>query len=307
LIRAGLTDEQIADLILASPLGAKAKEKRYPRRWLLDDISRARRKAVARPHLARVFPDVREAIAAARFPGKAGATDRAVLQAHLQIAEQIGQLRFDASERRIAELAGVSRQTAHWSRRRLAEQGWLTQLKPARYDRASTWEIRIPEDGRERSHIYTPPQRGYVATFATPLGHDAFRWAALGKAALRVWETLSLTEPVSAADAARRAQVGYSTVKGRHGVLRKLQAADLADHTDQGWVRLPGDLDAAAAELGTQGSSDRQKRLHARERQAYQDHLGTCPALASVPPSPSLPMAQIRSPQAPSQEVALAS
>src|SRR6266404_5122389 len=79
--------------------------------------------------------------------GQAGATDYCVLSAHLAIARRVGSLSYGASDREVAELAGLSRPTVTRSQKRLIEKpGFLKRIRrPAiGATTASQWRIRLP-------------------------------------------------------------------------------------------------------------------------------------------------------------------
>jgi hypothetical protein len=129
---------------------------RHARLYAHRSWRRAERRAAAIPSFrdregARAVVDTIERHADQReWPGKAGGTDRAVLQAHLELARKVGSLTYGASDRLVAERAGVTFPTANKSHRRLAAHAWLERLELGRGRRASIWRLRLPE-GRNRN------------------------------------------------------------------------------------------------------------------------------------------------------------
>ena len=86
------------------------------------------------------------------WPGKAGSTNRAVLQAHIMIAHRTGRLVYAASVRGVAELAAVAWPTAHRAQRRLVARGWLRLLERGRRNLASLWRLRPLESQIDNTH-----------------------------------------------------------------------------------------------------------------------------------------------------------
>lgn len=88
------------------------------------------------------------------WPGKAGSTDRAVLQAHLDLARELGLLTYGASDRSIGLRAGTRYATANEAHRRLVVRGWLRRLQKGTGSKASTWRLDDRRQGQKRN---TPP------------------------------------------------------------------------------------------------------------------------------------------------------
>jgi hypothetical protein len=126
------------------------------RRYVLKSWHKAQGHARTQPVQDRT--EARAAIAhilaqAERCPwsGMAGATNRAVLQAHIEIAHKKGSLVYGASVRQVAERAGVSWPTAHTAHKRLAAARWLrcvNRSRPGRDSGATTWRLCVGQPRR---------------------------------------------------------------------------------------------------------------------------------------------------------------
>jgi hypothetical protein len=113
------------------------------------------RRAEARAAASPVFRDRQGALAVitmierdadeCAWPGTAGGSNRAVLQAHLELARKLGSLTYGASDRLITERAGVTFPTANKSHKRLSAHGWLARVELGRGPRASTWRLCLPK------------------------------------------------------------------------------------------------------------------------------------------------------------------
>lgn len=162
-VRAGWSFEMFLNTLLLAPLlgGAKLQEindkrgYRAARKYATRSWQRAVRFVQAK---ADVRGDHNEAQRHARavqseaderaWPGMAGGSTRAVLEAHIAIAEQTARLDYHASIREVAELAGVSSPTARTAHRRLMKAGWLTLIQRGRGPYANRWRLRVPKQVR---------------------------------------------------------------------------------------------------------------------------------------------------------------
>jgi len=221
------------------------------------------------------------------WAGAAGVTDRAVLAALVDIALTACTPTPSASTRQLSEAANISHSTAAVSLERLRSRGWLRLEQPAAGTLATTWRLVRPE------HVQDPPARVDEVLDAlpprslTPVGgsaraHDAFTHTVhggLGRVAARLFDALDdgAHGGLSARQLAALTGLHSRTVI-RH--LVALQAADLATSGSGGrtWARslaagnadqLPAALDAAAAVLGSTGTTTRRAARHAAEREAF--------------------------------------
>jgi hypothetical protein len=207
-------------------------------------------------------------------PGQAGATDYSVLAAHLAVARRVGSLTYGASDREIAELAGLSRPTVTLSHRRLTEKGeFLKRIKRPAIGAAtaSQWRIRLPA--------------GSVLGDTSPTLMGGVR--PTGKAD---------HTPALICGAEERGSASQSTASGRSSRRRRprpssqplwaskcaasgitsgcLRTSVFATRDVDGkWHRCDVDLDAVANRLGVAGEGARQRARHAREREINTQRL----------------------------------
>jgi hypothetical protein len=229
----------------------------------------------------RFVNKIERAIVCTEWNGRAGATDLAVLSAHLSIARLAGDGMYHASARVLAELAGLCASTALSSSERLVEAGWLVrhdtrflgprQSLPSRA-RATCWGLKVSD--RNVTVPYTPsdvlhlPSResvrdGYVS-------HDLWRWGpGLGKSKARVYAAL-VAGPKTSDDLARELSVKVATIR-KH--LRKLAGLRIVERASGRRWQLVDlcNLDSVALFLGVLGESDRQREHHLEERLIWRE------------------------------------
>jgi hypothetical protein len=202
---------------------------------------------------------------AARWRGRAGATDRAIEQAHITIMRRCAAIEHGAGVREVATLAGISSlSTVTEAHRRLERVGYIRRVDQAKRGRAARYVAGLPGS----------PSRTVCCSRALgdcsfkELGADAFRWRdGLGKATGRVWCALDGRTP---AELAVALELKLRSVRK---YLSRLAVHELAVcGADGRWYRL-GDLDAVATRLGVAGESDRQRAQYEDEREAYRQKL----------------------------------
>jgi predicted transcriptional regulator len=195
------------------------------------------------------------------WPGRSGATDRAVYLAHLSIAEKCGKESYGASARELADLSGVTWQTAANATRRLVKAGLLSVEAEAR--------ATLPQKYKLFSGV------SCFDTLLTPIvvecqsmiqQKDTFRFAGLGKTGLDVWACLQKHPDGTGATA-----IAQETGRGRMTIHRKLAAMfqlGMVEPLGDGlWRSLPGaDLEEAARELGVSGMGQAQRVKHEKDR-----------------------------------------
>ena len=206
------------------------------------------------------------------WPGRAGATDRAVLEAHLCIAERAHFIEYTASVRQIAEAAGLSTRTVSASHSRLCAN-WLERIAVGSKGLASKWKLAP----RNVSHVSTLPtscggREGNLKAgdTDTSFGHDVWRWRGLGPAARHLFTLLPVEGSISIEALVRRRGTARSAV---HKLLRKLKRQELVVQLGGGtWRRNHVDqetLDRIARCLGTAGAGRQQRWFHEDERERY--------------------------------------
>jgi hypothetical protein len=114
--------------------------------------------------------------------GRRGLTIRAVLQAHIAIAQNCGSIQYNASQRQLAELSSLhTRKTVEAANRDLVALGYLSLVRHGTAKNASTWKLSIPHR--------TLPERS-CEFVSGRLGHPLFAWRQLGKSTAQVFKAL---------------------------------------------------------------------------------------------------------------------
>lgn len=251
-----------------SPVGATYRAR--PHRWQDTELARLWEKAgvfIAGRGAVDQTGHVRQvaaAAAAAPWPGTGGGSDLAVLEELLRVAARVGTRTPAVSLGDLALGAGVSVDTARAAVRRLTARGWIQVVAPATANTARMYALTCPAaqaHDAPPTHRPVAPARDEVGD----LGHDAARWAALGKVTTRVLRTLD-DVPMPVRVLASKLAMAPASV--RHH-LRKLARHGLAEKTGHGWYRTrPVDLQAVASSCGVAGARDAQARHLAAYRQA---------------------------------------
>jgi hypothetical protein len=198
-----------------------------------------------------------------RWTGRSGATDRAILEAHLNIARRCGSLEHGASVREVAVLAGInSISTVSSAHGRLERDQYLRRVEKANHGAAARYVVGLPKS-RSRTIV---PMGALGDCSGRELGADVFRWGGgLGKSAARVYSALLIggtTEELAG-------RLG-STVSAVRKQLRRLATVGLGARDMLGhWGRTPADLDDVARHLGVAGEGDRQRARYQYERELY--------------------------------------
>jgi transposase len=208
----------------------KASAKRYLQTCWTKAVARVtarpaiRDRDAARQEIARI----EALLEIQQWKGMGGTTDRAVMKAHLTIANQAGKIEYHADVRTIADLAGVTAPTVARAQKRLRDRGWLRLTRGSKHGRAHVWRLKLPRGlgcntptsdsvSPVSNHAalpaaVLPPSGGVRETAAGSStageresvasssndqgqGSDAFRWrgrgnVGLGKATERVWRAL---------------------------------------------------------------------------------------------------------------------
>ena len=237
------------------------------------------------------------------WPGRTGATDKAVYLAHLRIALDANTPVWAGAARRLADLVNVNNVTASHATKRLIDLGRLTLHKAATAQLAA--EYALPDE--ERAHtsplLYVPtkrsgevcansaddesqesekrggggesqrpsePQTGGVQKI---LGHDLFSWHGLYKGAGLVYAAL----PGTVEELAERSGRHRATVKRALAKLAAIRNAvtgevyALVEQDGAGvWQLVEGaDVDKAARLLAVDGIGAKRRAKHEAERQRH--------------------------------------
>lgn len=180
-------------------------------------------------------------IESARWTGRTGRTDQAVMLAVLAIASRAGTSEPDLPVRTVAMEAGVSLATACRSLARLRDAGWIRR----------TWKSGSPYDTAQRYKVSLNGTDSYeVPTeLSVPLRDTSHEtWVRLGMAALATWSALDV-QPRGVREVARRAGVGKTTASRW---LPKLASYDLAARGEYGWIAGKATADDVARNEGWQ-------------------------------------------------------
>lgn len=205
------------------------------------------------------------AVAAAQWKGMAGATDLAVAEAFAALAVKAATTRVAFALADLAVAAGISKDTARASVRRLCAAGWLAVYAEASARTARVYQLKVPA-GAEVDPSQVPPDSSPGETGAD-LGSDLARWSALGKASMRVARALP-TGTVVVADLAARLRMSPAAVRYH---LRKLAAHGLVCSDGRGYFHDgaatdPAALGELAARLGVAGARASQAEQVRRDR-----------------------------------------
>lgn len=285
--------EKLREMDLRNPLAA--------RRWLLKTWEKAREYMAVdsrppRQNLSGEEKVLGRIVLGSDLKGKKGLTDRIVLAAHGAVAFNVGSTVYQASDRQLAERAGVSRQAVNRSHQRLIARGHLRRIEPGKEKEASLWQLLPPTGDQTDSHPLkessslaslsspsayaplgcvllgteedSPAQEVPIDWLLEGLGHDAFRHGGLGAGSLIVWACLNDQKPRTARSLRRQLGLSRNAI---HTALKRLARHGLAEQTTDGWLGVNGDLDQVAEELGTSGRGASDERLHQDERDGYLD------------------------------------
>jgi hypothetical protein len=243
-------------------------------RWLRRSYENAKNWAEAHESLAR--QQARRAIAWAEsrsWQGRTGISDRPVFIAHAKIALRASRLVYAASARDLAELAGVTFQTASNATSRMCNARLLELVKPASGRFANVYRFAVPA-----SFDTSSPQAVRKCQFMQSLGHDAFRWRGLGKSAHEVWTSLR-EEPATVHDLVEKTGRHANTVERALARMNGLidpstgEIIEMAWFDGELWHANDVDLGRIARIVGTAGKGRQQKTKHAEERRAHRRAL----------------------------------
>lgn len=199
------------------------------------------------------------------WKGAGGITDRNALYAFAEMAMHTGSAtRVPMSGRTLAEVIGVTHQTAAKAVRRICERKWLRLAAQTDGPHPALYALTVPcEATATPSH--TDSAREVSHLLHTSPSHDAWRWAGLGKGPHRIYD-LVVQEISAAADIASILGVSRSAV---HAHLRRLRDSGLVESDAGSWRVTGRSLDVVAAEWGTAGTGFEQRRRHQQQRDGW--------------------------------------
>lgn len=248
---------------------------------------------------------LRAVIETLRWSGPAATTDLRNLAVRLDLSQRSGGFDHEVSLMHLAELMGVSRNTARRSNQRLVQAGWLKRIKDATEDMPTGWRLakgRIHNGPPTQSHQRGGVNRGgsivnnpssqadsgadlHTRTVVRLTALDAFAHRGLGGSALKVVAALVIRQGQTAAELTRSASVSQPTVSR---TTRRLAALGLAVRVGEVWELAPEALDGigshqgnepaekpaagwvdVAERLGTAGTGERRRAAHDQRRTAW--------------------------------------
>jgi hypothetical protein len=287
LINAGHDFDSVLSLFTQHPGAGKFAEMhvKHPRnaiKWLKHSFDEACRWTSTHDSKSRTLAEAAITWATSRpWPGRTGATDRAVFTAHASIAARAGRLAYGASCRELAELAAVGFKTAIRATHRLTASGLITL--EAGFTVSCPNRYRLQPLGQDDTLPKYSNVRECVILSKEPHDaerHDAFRSRYLGKTAAEIWALLQ-AGPLTAEEIAERTGRHFKTVKRNLARMRRIVdtvtgevIAEMVTPDGDKWQACADvDLDDLAKFFGTAGKAERQKRQHAEERRIHRQSL----------------------------------
>ncbi|MBI5879946.1 MAG: bifunctional DNA primase/polymerase [Chloroflexi bacterium] len=274
LINSGFDFPGILSLFIRYPAGGKFAElyAASPKRaeaYLRHSFGAAARYASAHTSPARQMAAQAIAWASARaWPGRTGATDRAVFLAHANIAHTAGATLYAAPCRTLAELAQVDKLTASRATHRLVTAGMLAVEKPATATLSTVFRLS-PALTTAYTSIPLPVRK---------CTHVAFRG---DKTAGQVWGELQ-SGALSVAELAERTGRGTATIARALARMARIVDARTGEvwaivtREGETWRACEGaDLEAVARANGAADAAERQRQRHAEERRERKEIFGS--------------------------------
>lgn len=195
--------------------------------------------------------------------GKSGGSDRAVAEAVALWATRRGGVVFRAGIEEIALEAGVGRNTARRSLKRLADAGLLVKAAPATPVRATTWRLRV-----KRGLVPLGESVGAGGCFGG-LGADWTRWGGFGKCTALIWRRC--VGGASATEIATEAGVHIQTVRKHLQRLRRFGLVRYESRQRRWYAVEVGDV---AALCGTAGARERDWAAMLERREGRRSRRG---------------------------------
>ena len=191
----------------------------------------------------------------------AGATDWLVALTIVHLVARSWRSDLRISVRQVAELAGITKDTASASLRRLRFRGFVRRISDASGPRAARYELLFLGCPNAGTHSISPMNVPFVHAGYS----DVFRHNGLNKNALRLWLFLLSHPSQNVLDLTIELGLHETTVRRN---LKDLEACGLVVQAGfpARWSGLRQDLGSVAASLGTSGATKARREQHARER-----------------------------------------
>jgi DNA-binding MarR family transcriptional regulator len=254
-----------------------------------DEVLRVATSAARYPSLLEELAKVEAAAAhhSERWLGRGGASDLAVLRAHIWVAQACRRMPYHADVRTLSNESGVSTSTVSRANERLVRSGWLIpHAERTSATDAQTWRVQIPPRldsnalrDTQDSWGSSVPQGAEVRSAdsreldLSRVGDDVWRWdGGLGKSCQRVYQ--AILESPSSTEAELAARLGYKGPSSVRGHLNRLRRVGLAERLGDGRWTVGTTTPAEAARLlGVEGYADRQRERHKQERLDFRQQL----------------------------------
>ncbi len=206
------------------------------------------------------------------WEGRSGAYTRAVFLAHVEIAEHVGRITYQAGVRELAERAGIGIHAVSNANKRLIDAKLIETVKESTSTLATAWKLNSSV-ARGNTPLHLEVQG--VFPLATS-SHDVFRHSGLGKCAAQIWAVLQYSkEPMRASEIADGTGRHRITV---HNVLTRMLELGMVycEMAKSGvvWsVVTTVNFDEIAKELGTDGLGQQQCDKHRAQREAQHEYI----------------------------------
>jgi len=212
------------------------------------------------------------------LPGRTGLTDLSVLKAFLKIAYRTNKTEIQASRREIMQIAGISTpNTLQGSLSRIFESGFIQKSRAHSTHYATTYNINpILDLVPELYHTYTQQTvkewynydtLGKSKVFS---GNDVFRFKGVGKTGEEVFRKIKEKPGMTASEIIEVSRVARRTVYRKLEIMAKVS---MVEDREGKWFPLQFDYTEVARKLGTDGTLEKQRAMHEREREAHREVL----------------------------------
>jgi hypothetical protein len=225
--------------------------------------------------VAEAVERVKAALSIERWVGRGKATEIDVLLAHLEISRIARSDEYYASVREIAERGKVQNPvTVSRAHCRLVKAGWLRRVRCSKGERPAIWKLEVPKRDSQAPFCtqYLRIENVTLRSLFLPRS-DLFRnRRGLGKTAGRIFNAITINGPTTAKNLAKL--LDYRAVRPVRNTLKRLAAHGLVSpgaslYGAKQWSLGPRSEHEVATELGLLGETERQRKRHMGQRQAY--------------------------------------